>query len=62
MPLSEKDSRYKYCPLLTTKDDKLKFCLGKACLMWRWHDDEKTDESDSGWCGLAGTPLWVPFD
>lgn len=50
MDLTEKEAKFKYCPLLTTHDDKLKFCQGTMCMMWRAADAEK------GYCGLAGRP------
>lgn len=50
MPLHESEAKFKYCPLLTTHDDKLKFCQGSMCMMWRTHGP------DTGYCGLAGRP------
>jgi hypothetical protein len=53
MILTESEAKFKFCPLLKTQDDKLKFCLVSACMMWRWADNEKT----AGYCGLAVSPL-----
>ncbi|MGD9608484.1 MAG: hypothetical protein AB7U59_03635 [Desulfovibrionaceae bacterium] len=50
MYVSEKEAKFKYCPLLTTHDDKLKFCQGTMCMMWRGAGP------DAGYCGLAGRP------
>lgn len=52
MPIAESDAKFKYCPLLKTTDDKLRFCLGSACMMWR----RAESGGDAGWCGLAGRP------
>lgn len=49
MLLPESDAKFKYCPLLKTHDDKLKFCLGSMCMMWR-----RGPEGDLGYCGAAG--------
>jgi len=54
MLLSESDAKFKYCPLLKTKDDKLKFCLGSMCMLWRWADLAKTGSDEAGYCGAAG--------
>lgn len=48
MLLAEADAKFKYCPLLKTHDDKMKFCLGGMCMMWRFA------EGDKGYCGAAG--------
>jgi hypothetical protein len=50
MYVTEKEAKFKYCPLLTTHDDKLKFCQGPMCMMWR------TAGPDAAYCGLAGRP------
>ena len=50
MYMTEKEAKFKYCPLLTTHDDKLKFCQGAMCMMWR------SAGPDAGYCGLAGQP------
>jgi hypothetical protein len=50
MLLAESDAKFKYCPLLTTHDDKLKFCLGSMCMMWRLGPD-----GELGYCGAAGS-------
>lgn len=57
MILTEKEAKYKYCPLLKTSQDKMKFCQGAMCLMWRYAAPDKTSETDTGYCGLAGKPL-----
>lgn len=49
MLLPESEAKFKYCPLLKTHDDKMKFCLGGMCMMWRYA------EGDRGYCGAAGT-------
>ncbi len=48
MLLPESEAKFKYCPLLNTHDDKMKFCLGGMCMMWRAADGDK------GYCGAAG--------
>jgi len=50
MLISETDAKFKFCPLLKTQDDKMKFCQGTMCMMWR------VSGPDAGYCGLAGTP------
>ena len=50
MLLHEDDAKFKFCPLLKTSDDKLKFCLASACMMWR-----RAGDDGLGWCGLAGS-------
>jgi hypothetical protein len=50
--LPESDAKFKNCPLLTTPEGKLKFCLCSGCMMWRWEADGK----EKGYCGLAGKP------
>lgn len=47
MLLTENEAKFKYCPLLKTRDDKMRFCLGTMCMFWR-------DAGDKGYCGLAG--------
>ncbi|MFP4070614.1 MAG: hypothetical protein ACLFTB_01070 [Desulfovibrionales bacterium] len=51
MILSESEAKFKFCPLLKTQDDKLKFCQVSNCMMWRWAGEAK------GYCGLAVSPL-----
>ena len=51
---AESDAKFKYCPLLKTRDDKLKFCLGSMCMLWRWVDQAKTGADEEGYCGAAG--------
>ncbi|MFW5722345.1 MAG: hypothetical protein ACOCWT_03505 [Desulfohalobiaceae bacterium] len=46
----ESEAKFKYCPLLKTSEDRLKFCLVADCMMWR-----RTEEG-KGFCGLAGKP------
>lgn len=50
MYVSDKEAKFKYCPLLKTHDDKLKFCQGAMCMMWR------VAGAEAGYCGLAGRP------
>ncbi|WP_173362473.1 hypothetical protein [Solidesulfovibrio magneticus] len=50
MLVNENDAKFKFCPLLKTHDDKMKFCQGSMCMMWR------TTGGESGYCGLAGHP------
>ncbi len=57
MLLPQNEAKFKHCPLLTTKDDKLRFCLGAACMMWRYANPEKRGDSDQGYCGVAGRPV-----
>jgi len=54
MLLAESDAKFKYCPLLKTRDDKLKFCLGSMCMLWRWADLAKAGVDEPGFCGAAG--------
>jgi len=54
MYVSEKEAKFKYCPFLMTHDDKMKFCQGSMCMMWREAD------GDAGYCGLAGRPDKAP--
>lgn len=56
MLLPEMEARFKTCPLLKTSDDKMKFCQGEACMMWRFKNPQRKDETDPGYCGLAGKP------
>ncbi|MDP2848454.1 MAG: hypothetical protein Q8O35_09700 [Humidesulfovibrio sp.] len=58
MQLCESDAKFKYCPMLKTRDDKLKFCLGSMCMLWRWADEAKTGEDAEGYCGAAG-PVFI---
>lgn len=50
MRVTEEEAKFRYCPLLKTHDDKMKFCLGAMCMMWRATD------AATGYCGLAGNP------
>ncbi|MBU1230359.1 MAG: hypothetical protein KKA55_09975 [Proteobacteria bacterium] len=54
MLLPESDAKFKYCPLLKTREDKLKFCLGSMCMLWRHAEAGKTGADDLGYCGAAG--------
>lgn len=54
------EAKFKYCPLLKTHDDKMKFCQGTMCMMWRFEDPEKNGDEDRGYCGLAGNPAVSP--
>ena len=54
MQTKESEAKFKNCPLLKTHDDKMKFCLGSNCMMWRWADPDKTGTDQLGHCGLAG--------
>lgn len=56
MLLPQKEAKFKYCPYLTTKDDKLRFCQTTECMMWRFKHPEKRTEDDKGYCGVAGKP------
>ncbi|QLA15786.1 hypothetical protein [Desulfolutivibrio sulfoxidireducens] len=57
MVLSEREAKFKYCPLLTTHDGKLRFCQGTMCMMWRCAVSGQGADSDKGFCGLAGRPV-----
>lgn len=57
MPL--KDAKFKYCPLLKTREDKFRMCLAGECMMWRFKHHDKRGEADIGYCGLAGRPAGV---
>ena len=50
MLVNENDAKFKFCPLLKTHDDKMKFCQGNMCMLWR------TAGADTGYCGRAGPP------
>lgn len=52
--LSEDEAKFKYCPHLTTHDDKLRFCQCSMCMMWRWENPEQP--GGRGYCGLADDP------
>jgi hypothetical protein len=52
----ENEAKFKYCPLLMTHDDKMKFCQGSQCMMWRQAEDETNGGTTKGYCGLAGKP------
>ena len=49
MLLLEEDAKFKFCPLLKTSDDKMKFCQVSGCMMWR-----RVGDDGRGYCGLAG--------
>ncbi|MEF3698301.1 hypothetical protein [Desulfolutivibrio sp.] len=51
---TEHEAKFKYCPLLMTHDDKMKFCQGTMCMMWR--SSGSSQDGDKGYCGLAGRP------
>lgn len=55
MTTSEKDAKFRFCPLLTTPEGKMRFCQGSQCMMWRWSGDEEGAEA-LGFCGLASVP------
>ena len=57
MILSEKDAKFKFCPFLTTKDDKLRFCQAAGCMQWRYKHPDHNKEDDAGYCGLGGKPI-----
>ncbi|EGJ49759.1 hypothetical protein V6C53_06200 [Desulfocurvibacter africanus] len=56
MLLKESEAKFKYCPLLKTHDDKLKFCQAAMCMMWRPAGE---GQEGLGYCGLAGAPVQV---
>ena len=56
MSTKEKDAKFRFCPLLTTPDGKMRFCQGAQCMMWRWSEDAEGEEA-AGFCGLASAPL-----
>ena len=58
MVTTEKDAKFRFCPLLTTSDGKLRFCQGSQCMMWRWSGDAVGDTAN-GFCGLACAPVGV---
>ncbi len=60
MLLPEKEAKYKTCPLLTTRDDKLRMCLYSGCMMWRYKDEASRAQGSEGYCGLAGKPVGAP--
>lgn len=53
---TEKDAKFRFCPLLITGDGKMRFCQGGQCMMWRWTGEEQGEQA-TGFCGLAGAPL-----
>ena len=56
MAATEKDAKFRFCPLLTTPDGKMRFCQGSQCMMWRWAGEEQGEQS-LGFCGLASAPV-----
>jgi hypothetical protein len=50
MVLSENEAKFKFCPMLKTRDDKMRTCLVSQCMFWRWLDEART----KGYCGMAG--------
>jgi len=56
MLLPVKEAKFKFCPLLKTREDKFRMCLGADCMLWRFKYQDKRSEADSGYCGLAGKP------
>lgn len=56
MMTTEKDAKFRFCPLLTTPEGKLRFCQGGQCMMWRWEGEEDGPEA-AGFCGLASAPV-----
>ena len=57
MMLPESDAKFKNCPFLTTREDKLRFCLGTMCMMWRFRHSKENPDIKEGYCGLAGKPM-----
>ncbi|GFK93448.1 hypothetical protein NNJEOMEG_01281 [Fundidesulfovibrio magnetotacticus] len=55
MTTTEKDAKFRFCPLLTTPEGKMRFCQGAQCMMWRWCGEEEGAEAP-GFCGLASAP------
>ena len=55
MTVTEKDARFRICPLLATPDGKMRFCQGAQCMMWRAADPQEAEPA--GYCGLAGAPV-----
>lgn len=53
---TEKDAKYRFCPLITTPEGKLRFCQGGQCMMWRWQGEDE-GEDQPGFCGLASAPV-----
>ncbi len=56
MAATEKDAKFRFCPLLTTPDGKMRFCQGAQCMMWRWLGEEEGEQAP-GFCGLASAPV-----
>lgn len=80
--MSEDDARQKWCPHavashtnpragfepLTIEQPKLHYCIGSACMAWRWESYASRDnptrlpgagqsfDITRGFCGLAGRP------
>lgn len=57
MVVPQDEAKMKYCPFLTTKDDKFRFCQGSQCMMWRFKYSDKRGDEDLGYCGVAGKPV-----
>ena len=54
------EARYKTCPLMSggiCKDnmpENVAVCHTSSCMMWRWQLVIGEDNSENGYCGLAG--------
>jgi len=56
MSTTEKDAKFRFCPLLTTPEGKMRFCVASQCMMWRW-DGQGEGPDALGFCGLASAPV-----
>ncbi|MEG6505912.1 hypothetical protein ACR4XJ_00015 [Nitratidesulfovibrio sp. D1] len=56
MIMPQNEAKFRYCPFLKTSDDKMRFCVGAQCMMWRYKHPQRNAEGDEGYCGLAGKP------
>lgn len=56
MTTTEKDAKFRFCPLLVTGDGKMRFCQASQCMMWRWAGEAEGEDA-MGFCGLANAPV-----
>jgi hypothetical protein len=63
--LSEAKAMQKICPILPPRTltqpgsdpyYEAEYCLGSNCMAWRWSAHTAPDNTNLGYCGLAGKP------
>ena len=71
--MTEQEAKTKWCPQVETgayrpnpdgANIRLSFCIGSACMAWRWKPKPLVEsdrfgpqiDSEYGFCGLAGKP------